>query len=66
MKKVTIKIVDDVPCPECGAYWGNPSEDLNFANRPKVGDENNNWWWRCYNPKCKVSYYCPETGQVEH
>ena len=63
-----IRIVDDEQCPECGAMWfALKSENpLNSPNQPKVGDENGKWWWKCYNPACKVSYYLPETGAVEY
>lgn len=60
-----IEIVSDEPCPKCGAYWGHPEPELDYPNRPKVQDENEVWWWRCYNPKCSVDYYDPETDAVE-
>lgn len=47
-------------CPRCGAYWGHPNKELDFPNRQKVDD-----WWRCYNPKCPVAYFHPETQKVE-
>jgi hypothetical protein len=47
-----INIVADSPCPECGAYWGNPNKSLDFPNRVKVDD-----LWKCYNPGCDVAYY---------
>jgi len=69
-KPFTIEIVDDQPCPECGAMWMTPDCDsgnpLDFPNRPKVGDEDGTWWWRCYNPACRVGYYEPFSGQVEY
>ncbi len=55
----TINVVDDEACPSCGAYWGNPDESLDFANRPKYADANGVWWWRCYNPACSRGYYLP-------
>jgi hypothetical protein len=57
-----IVVVDDEPCPECGAFWGNPECD--FPNRAKVHDEHG-WWWRCYNPGCSVGYYIPGTDKIE-
>jgi hypothetical protein len=60
-----IRIVADEACPKCGSIWGHEDEGLNFPNRPKVGDENGVWWWRCYNPDCSVEYYEPDSGEVE-
>ena len=50
---LTINVVSDEygRCPKCGQ---------GYPNRQKVDN-----WWKCYNPKCKVGYYEPETGQVE-
>jgi hypothetical protein len=64
-KEITISIVPDEACPKCGAIWGHEDKLLDYPNRPKVGDENGVWWWRCYNPKCPVSYYDPNTGEIE-
>ena len=50
-----IRIVEDQPCPFCGAK---------FPNRPKVCDRFG-WWWKCYNPDCPVLYYNPSVGLVE-
>ena len=61
-EKVEIR---DIPCPICGAYWGNPDPNLDFPNRPKVGMEDG-WWWRCCNSNCKVGYYNPENGGIEY
>jgi hypothetical protein len=59
-----INVVDDEPCPGCGAVWMSPMCDsghpLDFPNRPKVDN-----FWKCYNPDCDVAFYCPETGEVE-
>lgn len=60
-----IKIVSDQPCPKCGSYWGNPNKNLDFPNRPKTCDHLERWWWKCYNPDCKVGYYLPKTGEIE-
>jgi hypothetical protein len=54
-KPIRIRIVDEEPCPYCGA---------GFPNRPKVGDEEG-WWWRCYTETCPVGYYLPEKKLVE-
>lgn len=51
---VRIEVVDDQPCPHCGQ-----------AGRPKVGDEQGRWWWKCSTPECDVGYYLPETGEWE-
>jgi len=55
-----IEIVPDNEgqCPNCGAYWGHPDEDLDYPNRSKVHD-GNHWWYRCYNPYCAVGYFVP-------
>ena len=60
-------VVDDEnsACPQCGAYWGNPDESLNFPNRSKVGDAEGVWWWKCYNPECEVDFYDPASGRYE-
>ncbi len=55
-----IRIVDEQPCPRCGAYWGHPDKTLNWPNRIKVDDH-----WKCYNPECTVGFYDPETGWIE-
>ncbi len=55
----TIVIVPESKCPECDA-----GDDFN--NRPKVGDSDGLWWWRCYRATCPVMYYLPETGEVEY
>lgn len=62
---LTVKVVPDEACPECGAFWGHPDPALDYPNRTKVMD-GDGWWWRCYNPDCRVGYYNPETGGVEH
>ena len=59
--QVTIVQDEDIPCPECGAYWGNPDPALDFPNRFKTDD-----FCRCYNPGCPVAMYNPFTGAVEH
>ena len=59
MEKAVIQIVKDEPCPYCGARWGHPDPELNYPNRPKIGD-GGGWWWRCYNPRCPVRYYNPK------
>jgi hypothetical protein len=64
MNELTIRIVDEEPCPSCGAKWTNDKGPLDFPNRPKVFDEHGAWW-RCYNPACAVSYYNPDTGEEE-
>lgn len=53
-----VEVIPDIEgaCPECGAYWGNPNTELDFPNRSKVHSEGE-WWWKCYNPACKVEYY---------
>ena len=55
-RDVAVKVVPDqwMACPECGAYWGNPTPGLDFPNRFKVDD-----WARCYNPRCATDYYQP-------
>ena len=55
---IEITIVAGAPCPGCGG--GDE-----FHNRPKVGDSDGTWWWRCYNGICPVRSYNPETGGVE-
>jgi len=50
-KPIRIRIVDDEPCPYCGRGW---------PNRPKVGDRDGNWWWKCYSEDCVVAWYLPE------
>jgi hypothetical protein len=60
---ITLKVVDDQPCPKCGSYWGHPDASLDHPNRPKVEMEGV-WWWRCYAPDCPVNYYDPKTGTV--
>ncbi len=55
---VEVVIVPEATCPECGA-------GANYHNRPKVGDADGTWWWRCYNPVCDVTYYNPETGGIQ-
>jgi hypothetical protein len=63
-----IRIVDDQPCPTCGASWQTPDCDsgpLDWPNRPKVTDADGRSWWRCYNPACDTAMYDPETGEVE-
>lgn len=58
---LTIAIVPDEygQCPGCGAYWGHPIKELDFPNRQKVDNH-----WRCYNPRCTVGYYDPETNAI--
>lgn len=60
-----IKVVEDQPCPTCGAMWKTPDLDkddpLDWPNRPKM-EEGGVWWWRCYNPQCSTDYYDPNTG----
>ena len=58
-------VVPNEACPVCGAHPEHVDEALRFFNRPKVGDDDGNWWWRCYNPACEVALYLPETGQWE-
>ncbi len=55
---ITIEIVPEATCPTCGA-----GDD--YHNRPKVGDSDGTWWWRCYNPVCPTAYYDPDTGRTE-
>lgn len=55
-----LDIVGDIPCPSCGAYWGNPDESLDFPNRPKVDSA-----WKCYNPHCAIDYYDSDNDRVE-
>jgi len=62
---IKIKVVDDEACPACGSRWGHEDPRLDYPNRPKVGDKNNDWWWNCCNPNCKVAYYLPRTGEIE-
>lgn len=57
--EITITIVPDSPCPDCGAAWGHPDPALDFPNRPKVGGDDGVWYWRCYNPACPREYYIP-------
>lgn len=52
-----ITVVPEQNCPACGG--GDE-----FHNRPKVEMENG-WWWRCYNPDCKVGYYNPTARLIE-
>ncbi len=54
---VIIEIVPEACCPQCGG--GDE-----FYNRPKVGMADG-WWWRCYNTRCEVTYYNPDTGATE-
>ena len=54
-----IKVVEGVNCPGCDSL--GPNE----ANRPKVGDEDGTWWWKCYTADCAVGYYNPDKGQYE-
>jgi ssDNA-binding Zn-finger/Zn-ribbon topoisomerase 1 len=58
MEKISIKVVEIENCPKCGGGY-------EFGNRPKVGDEDGRWWWKCGNPECKVGMYLPETGEWE-
>ena len=58
MAEITITIVDEQGCPGCGA--GDE-----FCNRPKVSLDGTTWFWKCYNPECKVAYYNPDTRMVE-
>lgn len=62
MPRLIVTIVNDenIPCPGCGAYWGNPDPALDWPNRFKVDQ-----FARCYNPKCDIAYYNPFTGEVE-
>jgi hypothetical protein len=62
---ITIRIVEDQPCPKCGATPGHEDPKLDYPNRPKVTGPDNVSWWRCYNPDCIVNYYAPDTGEVE-
>jgi len=59
-----IVIVDDEACPLCGARWGHEDPALDFPNRPKVTDEEGEWW-RCYNPACVLGYWLPGTKKWE-
>lgn len=52
MNTITVQVVPDQACPECGAYWGHPDRKLDWPNRAKV--ENN---IKCYNPECRVYFY---------
>jgi hypothetical protein len=52
-------IVDNEECPGCDSLGPNQ------VNRPKVGDEDGTWWWKCYTPNCTVGYYNPTTQQWE-
>ena len=63
--KLTLRIVDDQACPECGAIWGHKDEALNFPNRPKITGADNVTWWKCCNPECRVQYYEPKSGEIE-
>ncbi len=53
-----INVVPQENCPRCGG--GDE-----FYNRPKVGQEDGTWSWRCYNPDCDLRYYNPDTGYQE-
>jgi hypothetical protein len=64
-EKTKVTIVDDEACPGCTSSWGNANPELDFPNRPKVGDNDGAWWWKCYNPNCKVDYYEPESGRFD-
>lgn len=55
-----IEIVNEEACPYCGCD-GTNSE---YPNRPKVHD-GAVWWWRCYDPDCRVAYYANEVGGIE-
>ena len=57
---MTFELVDDIPCPSCGAYWGNPDPALDFPNRPKIDSS-----WKCYNPDCAIDYYNSTEDYVE-
>jgi hypothetical protein len=48
---ITIIVVEDAPCPECGQ---------GYPNRPKQDN-----WWKCYKESCPVGYYDPVTGDVQ-
>lgn len=63
---IDIEIVrdEDIPCPECGAYWGHPDEDLDYPNRYKIYTEDGDFC-RCYNPDCDVEYYSPDAEIVQ-
>ena len=63
--KAGVTIDDDEPCPVCGAFWGHPDPNLDFPNRPKIGNDDGTWWWRCYNPKCGWDYRDSKTGGQE-
>lgn len=54
MAEMRIEIVDDEACPRCGV-----------AGRPKVGNADGTWAWKCYTPDCTVGYYTPDTGEIE-
>jgi hypothetical protein len=54
-KPIKIKVVEEQPCPYCGAI---------FPNRPKVHDKKG-WWWRCYTEDYPVGYHQPEHMLVE-
>jgi hypothetical protein len=59
VNELTITVVPDEACPGCGAFWGNPDTSLDYPNRPKVGNADGTWSWRCYNPFCSTDYYTP-------
>lgn len=61
---MSITIVPDEPCPACGAVADHPDESLRFMNRPKVSVSEGVWAWKCYNPRCPVAYYEPQTGEL--
>lgn len=50
--RITIRIVADETCPECGG-----------EGSPKVCDENGDWNWKCYSSydDCKTGYWIPGT-----
>lgn len=48
-----INVVPQETCPRCGG--GDE-----FYNRPKVGQSDGTWSWRCYNPECDLRYWNPD------
>lgn len=47
-------LVADEYCPRCDG-----------VGDPKVTDDQGRCWWKCLTQDCTVSYWLPETGEIE-
>lgn len=56
-KRLSIRIVADEHCPECGR-----------VGSPKVCDEQGRWHWKCLSTReqCSIAYYLPGTDYIEY